>query len=420
MTAPRPTVTSLEIMPVYGQSENRSRNDAPAIAAALDAAAAEQVYYTYGMIDTQGALVGVNGAGWAGAALNNIDQGVQARGFAAASGLRLVSPAFTLQHARAARQRDLGLVERGVVIADHGYGGRLIHEWIPTGASPLGRNQLYWMRESKRLADAFGVAISCPYTFLFQGSSAKDQPGPDYRADFEAAHGATVAQALDLFGAAPRLVVVVNGGDVNTLADLYATPGVQYRIALDHGGIIAGWQRIYAIMDQNIHIDGRVRTLIGETSEWAIAEVEAGNDWNITYAVAKSGASVTVSFALRPGETLLERVGLYDAYGGAATCPHYGFEAAGGIVSAVADLQGNSVTLTLADPNAAWLRFAHQVQDCSAMTDASGLSMSAHRTTLFASHSRPSRFVSGETLWRSLPGFRGSLQGDLFQPDAGA
>ena len=49
-----------------------------------------------------------------------------------------------------------------------------------------------------------------------------------------------------------------------------------------------------------------------------------------------------------------------------------------------------------------------------------GLSMSAHRTTLFASHSRPSRFVSGETLWRSLPGFRGSLQGDLFQPDAGA
>ena len=67
MTAPRPTVTSLEIMPVYGQSENRPRNDAPAIAAALDGATAEQVYYTYGMIDTQGALAGVSGAGWAAA-----------------------------------------------------------------------------------------------------------------------------------------------------------------------------------------------------------------------------------------------------------------------------------------------------------------------------------------------------------------
>ena len=35
MTAPRPTVTSLEILPVYGQSENRSRNDAPALAQAI-------------------------------------------------------------------------------------------------------------------------------------------------------------------------------------------------------------------------------------------------------------------------------------------------------------------------------------------------------------------------------------------------
>ena len=418
MTAPRPTVTSLEIMPVYGQSENRPRNDAPAIAAALDGATAEQVYYTYGMIDTQGALVGVSGAGWAGDGPNNIDRSLPARGFAAAAGLRLVSPAFTLQHARAARQRDLGQAGRGVVIADHGFGGRQIHEWIVTGASPLGRNQLYWMAESKRLADAFGVGIACPYAFLFQGTSAKDQPGPAYRADFEAAHAATVQQALDLFGAAPRLVVVVNGGDVNTVADLYATPCVQYAIALDHGGIIAGWQRIYPIMDRNIHIDGTVRALIGETAEWAIAETEAGRDWNITHAVAKSGASVTVSFTLRPDETLLERAGLYDAYGGAATCPHFGFEADGGILAAVPDLSGNSVAITLAKPDAAWLRFAHQVQDCSALVDGAGMSMSAHRTTLFASHSRPSRFVPDETLWRALPGFRGSFQGDRFRTEA--
>ena len=399
-------------MPVYGQSENRPRNDAPAIAAALDAVTAEQVYSTYGMTDTHGAMVGANGAG-----LNSIDQDHPASGFATAAGAKQVSPAFTLQRARAARLRDAGLAAQGVVVADHGYGGRMIREWRPADTSPLGRNQMFWMRESKRLADAFGVAISCPYTFLFQGTSAKDQPGAAYRADFEAAHGATLQQALDLFGAPPRLVVVVNGGDVNTLADLGETAGAQYRIALDHDGIIATWQRIYPIIDQNIHIDGRSQTLIGETAEWAIAEVEAGNDWNITWSVEKQGATVVVRFGLRPGETLTERAGLYDAYGGGWTCPDFGFEAEGGIVSAVPDFDGNSVTLTLAYPTATWLRFAHQAQDCSAMTDAGGRTMSAHRTTLFGSHSRPSSLVAGETLWRPLPGFRGRIEGDVFLPE---
>lgn len=421
MTAPRPTVTSLEIMPTYGQSENRPRNDAPAIAAALDTAAAGQVYYTYGMFDTHGEAVGANGAGWTGDGLNSIDQTRPAIGFAAASGSGLVSPAFALQQARAVRLRPAAGTDpeaaRGVVIADHGYGGRRIHEWIPGDASPLGRNQLYWMRESKRLADAFGVAVSCPYAFLFQGTSGKDQTGAGYRADFEAAHGATVQQALDLFGAAPRLVVVVNGGDVNTIGDLYAVPGAQYRLALDHGGIIATWQRIYPIIDRNIHIDGRTQVLIGETAEWAISEVEAGNDWNITWSVEKQGATVVVRFGLRPGETLTERAGLYDAYGGGWTCPDFGFEAEGGIVSAVPDFDGNSVTLTLAYPTATWLRFAHQAQDCSAMTDAGGRTMSAHRTTLFGSHSRPSSLVAGETLWRPLPGFRGRIEGDVFLPE---
>jgi hypothetical protein len=399
-------------MPVYGQSENRPRNDAPAIAAALDAVTAEQVYSTYGMTDTHGAMVGANGAG-----LNSIDQDHPASGFATAAGAKQVSPAFTLQRARAARLRDAGLAAQGVVVADHGYGGRMIREWRPADTSPLGRNQMFWMRESKRLADAFGVAISCPYTFLFQGTSAKDQPGAAYRADFEAAHGATLQQALDLFGAPPRLVVVVNGGDVNTLADLGETAGAQYRIALDHDGIIATWQRIYPIIDQNIHIDGRSQTLIGETAEWAIAEVEAGNDWNIAYAVQKAGATVTVSFTLRSGETLLERVGLYDAFGGAATCPHFGFEAEGGILGAVADPQGNSVVITLANPGAGWFRFAHQQQDCTALTNAAGLTMSGHRATLFGSHSQPSRFVAGETLWRPLPGFRGRFEAGEFQPE---
>ena len=408
-------------MPVYGQSENRSRNDAPAIAAAMDAAVAGQVYYTQGMLDTHGAAVGPDGAGWSGGGLNSIDQTEPATGFAAASGSGRVSPAFALQQARALRQREIELPisgpARGVVIADHGYGGRLIAEWAPQDASPLGRNQLYWMAESKRLADDLGVAISCPHVLLFQGSSARNQPASGYRADFEAAHAATLQQATTLFGAAPRLVVVVNGGAVDTLGDLCAIPGAQYRIAQDHGGIVATWQRAFPVIDRHMQVDGRTQVLIGETCEWAISEVEAGNDWNIGWTVEKSGSTVSVGFALRPGETLIERAGLYDAFGGGATCPYFGFEADGGIISAALDPQGSSVNLTLADPNARWLRFAHQAQDCSAMADAAGHTMPAHRTTLFASHSQPSRLVAGETLWRALPGFRGQFQSELFQSE---
>ena len=359
-------------MPSYGQSENRPIPDA--LAPALDASATSQSYYTYGLRDSSGAAVGPLGAG-----LGTIDQTKAATGFMTAEGLGRVSPAYALMQARAARLRDAGDTTRGMVLADHGFGGRIIEEWNLDNASPLGRNQLYWMRESARVAQDIGVALTCPYVLLFQGTSAKDQSGASYRAAFDLAHNATEAQATALFGQAPKLVVVVNGSDVNSIGDLYETPGVQYRIGLDRGGIIATWQRIFPIRDQNIHPTGRTQVLIGETCEWAIAETEAGRPWNITYEVQKSGAVVTVRFALREGETLIDRAGLYDAFGGAATCRDLGFEAEGGIVSAIADPAGNSVTITLASASASWLRFAHQVQDCTAMVDAAGVSMSAHR-----------------------------------------
>ncbi|MFT4014639.1 MAG: hypothetical protein QM682_14840 [Paracoccus sp. (in: a-proteobacteria)] len=415
MTAPRPSVTSLELLPVYGQSENRS-SDSPALAATLDAATPGQIYYISGMATEAGRPVDASGAGWSGTGMAAIDLTKAASGFLPAANLGRVSPAYTFQYCRSARWADAGQPQKGAVIGDHGYGGRYIAEWRRIDASPIGRNQQYWMRESKRLADEFGVAMTCPYVYLFQGSSAKDQAGAVYRADFDTAHGETVALATELFGRAPKLIVVVNGADVNTVGDVYDTPGMQYRIAQDYGGIIAGWQRIYPINDQNAHIDPDVKVLIGETCDWAVAEIEAGRPWNITYAVEKSDNIVTVSFALRPGETLTERADLYAAYGAAATCTNFGFESDVAISSVVPDMGGNSVTITLASASPKWLRFAHQVQDCFALTDEAGYTMSAHRTTLFPSHIRASHFLPGRTLWRALPGFRGSFQDDIFVP----
>ncbi|WP_134680077.1 hypothetical protein [Paracoccus ravus] len=410
MTAPRPTVTSLDILPVYGQSENRAIPDD--LAAALDAATSEQAYYTFGMRDMSGNSVGPQGAG-----LAEIDAAHPARGFLSAARQGRVSPAYTFQFCRAAAWRDQENAASGVLIGDNGFGGRDIGEWSVQASSPLGRNQIHWLRESARLASEFGIRLNCPHVLLFQGTSAKDKPGSEYRSGFEAAHTGTLASVREILGQDPRLIVVVNGADVNSIGDRYDTPGVQYRIALEHGGILATWQRAFPISDRNIHPDGATQVLIGETCAWAAAEIEAGKEWNITYSVAREGRMVRVDFVLRPGETLIERHGLYEHFGGAATCANFGFEAEGGILEATVDWGGGSVTLTLASDDSSWLRFAHQFQDCSGFLDDLGRSMSAHRSTLFASESRASRFVQGEQLWRPLPGFRGTFVGDQFLPE---
>lgn len=54
----------------------------------------------------------------------------------------------------------------------------------------------------------------------------------------------------------------------------------------------------------------------------------------------------------------------------APTCPHFGFEADGGI--SAASWAGNAVTLTLNNSSASWLRLAHQVQNVSAMVSGTG------------------------------------------------
>lgn len=404
-------------MPVYGQSENRSSTAAP-LAAQLTAAAPGRVYSLFGMVDTNGKEVGPDGAGWTGDRLNTIDQTVPATGFAGTVGYSRVSPAFSMQFFRAMDMAP----DAGAVIADHGYGGRYIREWRLDDASPLGRNQAYWLREAKRVADGFGVSTSCPYVFLWQGMSAKSQNVPVYRTDFDVAHGELLAEVLDLFGTVPKLVIVGNGADSDTSANDYIAymPDTVYRIAQDYGGIIATWQRLFPTMDGNGHPEPAVKVLVGETAALATREVEAGNPWTITYSVAKSGATVTVTFGLRPGETLLDRPTLFDNYGGAATCQNFGFEADGGIISAAPDFGGNTVTITLANANAAWFRFAKQLQNTlgEAFRDSAGLYMSAHRSTLFGSHSWASDLIPGAVIWRPLPSFGGTFSGNAFAPIA--
>lgn len=416
MTAPEvPTVTSLEVLPTYNQSENRPKPDAT-LAADLLAMQNSQSYYLTGTRTTLGNAITTQGATGADkGATGRADQNIPATGFAAYPGQQ-VSPAFTMQQIRASRWHDVGEDSRGVVLGDHSYGGQEILAYDVTRPDKfIGQNMIFAMNESKRVGDLMGITVTMPYVFLFQGTQAKDTPGAQYRAEFDLVHGQFLAGTASAFPIPPRLVTVINGADVNTIGDNYDTPGVQYALTRDYGGIIATWQRDFWINDANIHTSTSTQALQGEISERAIAETEAGNPWNITYQVEKSGASVAVTFALRPGETLMEIADLFDDFGGAATCPHFGFEADGGI--AAASWSGNIVNLTLNNPGATWFHLAHQVQNVSSMASNTGDTMSAHRSTLFGSHTWPSQIVSGAILRRPVPGFRGNFSGDTFVPE---
>lgn len=410
VTAPEvPTVTKLEVLPMFGQSEMRPKPDL-ALADALRAMQDSPPYYLAGTRTTLGNAIEVQGATGADrTATGRTNQSVPATGFTAYTGDQ-VSPGFTFAQLRAAQDDTLG-----VVLADPSYGGQEILAFDTTRTDKfIGANQVYHLREAVRVGDALGIEVTAPYVFLFQGTQAKSTPGAQYRTEFDRVYGQLRDAMTADYSALPRLIGIVNGADVNTIGDTYDTPETQYQLLLDYGGIIAGHQRDFKIRDTNIHTTTAVQVLEGETAYRAAAEVEAGNPWNITYAVAKSGATVTVTFALRPGETLMEIANLFNDYGGAATCRHFGFEAEGGI--SAASWTGNTVTLTLNNASAGWLRLAQQVQNVSSFADASGLTMSAHRSTLFGSHTWPSLTVAGETIRRPVPGFSGTFSGNTFVP----
>ena len=415
MTAPvTPTVTNMLVLPMFGQSENRPKPDS-ALASALLEDVGGQSYILTGTVTTLGNSISFAGATGADkTALGRTDQSVQATGFAPFTGGQ-VSPTFTFGQLLVADRRAAGDDTFGVVLADPSYGGQEILAFDTTRTDKfIGANQVYHLLECARVGAALGIEVTAPWVFLFQGSQAKDTTGAQYRAEFDLVYGQLLNAMAPAYPATPRLIGIVNGADVNTTGDTYDTPETQYQLLLDYGGVVATWQRDFPINDFNAHTSTAVQVLEGETAHRAAFEAEAGNPWNITYAVAKSGASVTVTFALRPGETLMEIADLFDDYGGAATCPHFGFEADGGI--SAASWTGNTVTLTLNNSSAGWLRLAQQVQNVSTFADANGLTMSAHRSTLFGSHTWPSLTVAGETIRRPVPGFSGTFSGDTFVP----
>ncbi len=216
VTPPVPSVTTMELLPVFGQSENRSILDATD-ASALAAATSGKVYYTYGLKDENGASVGIDGARWNTAEnrMTIINQAVPATGFLPVITDR-VSPAFAFQYLRAIN----GPGTRGAVLVDHGYGGRLIEEWnpaVPEGI--IGRNQNYWFNQSYDVGTGQGVTMTAPYAFWWQGMSEKTAATNTYSTKFPVAWTALRNAAHAKTGVYPKLVMVCNGADSNSSND---------------------------------------------------------------------------------------------------------------------------------------------------------------------------------------------------------
>ena len=168
MTAPEvPTVTKLEVLPMFGQSEMRPKPDL-ALADALRAMQDSPPYYLAGTRTTLGNTIEVRGATMADKTPNGrTDQSVPATGFAAYTGDK-VSPGFTFAQLRAAGDDTLG-----VVLADPSYGGQEILAFDTTRTDKfIGANQVYHLREAVRVGSALGIAVTAPWVFLFQGTQA--------------------------------------------------------------------------------------------------------------------------------------------------------------------------------------------------------------------------------------------------------
>lgn len=314
------------------------------------------------------------------------------------------------------RQIANGVTDEGALIMDAGAGG-MNQSSMLAGEVP-GDNYYYMLSEMLRCAAEQDIEVTIPEIIHYIGTSSK---GETYAVASENLNALWTEQSNWVFnalGTRPDVFTGQTGGDCNTAPDLYEITAAQYDLTKDWGGEIATSQRIWPIADNNIHTDVDVSVKIGEVVSWCRTERNAGRKWTPWYTLSRTGNVVTVSFDLRPGETLVDRPSIYNSFGGASTALNYGFEAQGGVNSVVPDFNGNTVQVTLNNSDASWFRFASQRQDVlpfGVPTGPNTYNMSSHRTTLFPSETRESRFYPGELLWRSLPSFSVLIQDGQFR-----
>ena len=209
---------------------------------------------------------------------------------------------------------------------------------------------------------------------------------------------------------APLLVMSQAAGDADTTVtgEAWNVCQAQLELAAEVPGAILSGPDYPWRMKDGVHPADMDSGMIGELAARAEIEVAAGRKWNILApAVARTGGTITLTYDLRPGETIIAQAGAYANYGGDPA--HHGFEVTGGGSITSVSIAGVSITIQTVGI-VTGLQYAMQTGNVSALTAPDGTSKSAHRGTLRASDSWPGRgYWTGETVYRWLPSFRAAV-----------
>ncbi|ARO14445.1 hypothetical protein BVG79_01099 [Ketogulonicigenium robustum] len=303
---------------------------------------------------------------------------------------------------------DLGVDQVPVLTTAHGISGVAIENIDPypetgTGITTIWDNMVFWYGEAARVAAEAGKSLTVPWHDWVHGTSAAQYPAGsyidqlwDYRRNYLAMLQDTGIEGGTL------MILSQPGGNANTShvnMTWHCVDEIELFCAAG-GGVLATPEYAYQIADNNVHPDAYWTLQFQEVKAWAIAEIEAGRQWQILRPTASvAGNVVTLQFDLRPDEYLVA----HDAnrYGGVGIDGNLGFTAVGANITGTV-LRGHQVVLTC-DGTPTAIHYAFQKQDVRAVPDNL---WNAHRGLLRTSLSKPSKVLAGVQLYRWAPSFR--------------
>jgi len=382
-----------------GQSLEVGFNPDPSVRTDLENENRPAVLQMAGFENGVGATVHLHGPG-----TGNINQAVPATGFQQVDVAANAPVRFLAALTAAEVRQSYGLPIPTQIIQGTAIAGQDAYEFDdddPTVTGTLGTTYIdntdYVAREAKRLAEAAGGTFEIPILTVLQGAADRSLAAGEYYTRMKEALDDNLARVLAITGETPPVYMYQTAGGQNT-----ATAGVTLEVKQDQldlvnhfGGVLVGPVYPYETHD-GAHPTLEESRKLADLCNWAQAEVESSNGWNLIPTATLNGTTITVTAPCRSDESLEIAP---DPYAGGRIAD-LGFEVTGANVTGTS-VSGNTVTITC-DAAPTEVRYAFQLVDASASGDMYPAAGGLIRTTL-------SKTVGGRALYRWLPSFKATL-----------
>lgn len=244
-----------------------------------------------------------------------------------------------------------GLVREGLVP------GVISHQWHDIGGISVStirdpdqmpyRNAEFWLTQAMVAYDQ-AESVTVPRIIWNQGEADLAWDRGQWALEFAACWTGMVEQIQRITGQVevPRLYMHQTGGYGNKSV-LYWTVLDQLDAIVAHNGILIGpnWAHLVDNYDDRMVHMGMVGNIgMSEMTVWAIAETEAGRQWNLLPgAASRVGNTITIPISVRNDETLTTAPGKYSGYGGDPA--DLGLEVVGGGSIVSASVSGGDIVL---------------------------------------------------------------------------